>query len=154
MDYLAAALNLLRPNPDWEVAEIYVYIRPIGKGRPRDNWHTPSSTREWESKVRGTAVNIMAGRPVINFPVAAKVLFGLHKNRADTDNLEKIVWDAFQPVVITDDKFVRGHIEKGEEEVERASEFVWAKFYARREEDYLNYIAQLDMLEEPRDLGF
>lgn len=141
----SAALHL-------EVAEIRVEIRPRSKQRARTNWSTPPKTREWEEIVRSTAAGIMKGRPAIDFPVAARFILGVsHYVKGDTDNLEKIIWDALQPVVLTDDKFIRGYVEKAEKAVPIGEEFVWVRFYARRAVDYSNYKKQWVEVE---DLGF
>lgn len=153
MDYFDSLMSECKTNEALQVAEIRVDIRPIGKERPRDNWHTPEKSRHWESVVRGTARSIMDGRPAINFPVAARYITGIsYRNRADIDNIEKIIWDALQPIVLTDDKYVRGYVEKGEKLVEPGHEFVWVRFYARAAQDYSNYIAQCDAIshEEPQ----
>lgn len=95
---------------------------------------------------------LMDGRPAINFPVAAKVIFGIPAKRLeskrppDTDNLEKALWDALQRGdkrgkgrAIEDDKYVRGHVEKAERAVPKGEEFIWVRFYALNAGDYTLY---------------
>lgn len=139
------------PDKTLELFDIYIPIRPMGKERPR-NGSTPVRTRKWEDYVGNvTAYDLMEGRPPITFPVAAEVLFGLHKNRCDNDNMEKILWDALQRGnksglgrAIHDDSLVRGYIKKGEREMPAGEEFIWVRFYARNRADYERYTREVE----------
>jgi Holliday junction resolvase RusA-like endonuclease len=151
---LESWVNDERPTVECELFDLFVDIRPMGKQRTDGyNHSTPEKTREWERLVGNVVTATREGRPAIRFPVAALVLWGLHNNRADIDNLEKILWDALQPHVIADDRFVRGYVEKAERQVEAGQEFVWVRFYARRLEDYTNYMEQCDAVR-PMDSGY
>lgn len=150
------------PNRQWELVDIYIPIRPFGKERPRGDRHgTPVKTRMWEDYVGGVgAYDYMRDKPSIGFPCAAEILFGINRNRSDIDNLEKLAWDAMQRGdksgkgrVIADDRFIRGYVRKGEREMPKGEEFIWARFYARREEDYLNYIRELENVQN-QDAGY
>jgi len=139
------------PNSKHEVLEIYVPLRPIGKERTHGlNHSTPQKTRDWERYLGSVTVNdLMDGKPTITFKVGARYILGLHKNRADTDNLEKALWDGLQKGdVLTgkrclqDDSLIRRFVQKAEREMPKGEEFVWVRFYALREEDYNNYMEQ------------
>lgn len=135
-----------RVDTSRDLFDIYIPLKPIGKERPRGASHsTPIKTRSWTDYMGDCVAELMEGVPTIAFPVAAKVIFGLSgKKLPDTDNLEKALWDALQRGdkrglgrAIYDDKYVRGHIEKVERMVAPGEEFVWVRFYAFTEEDWV-----------------
>ena len=137
-----------RVRTDWLLLDLYLPLKPIGKERPRGASHsTPIKTRSWTDYVGDCVSELMEGKPAIDFPVAAKVIFGLSgKKLPDTDNLEKALWDGLQRGdkrglgrALRDDKYVSGHIEKIERLVEPGEEFFWVRFYAHNPDDLASY---------------
>lgn len=149
------------PDLKHEILEIYVPLRPIGKERTHGlNHSTPQKTRDWENYLGSvTANDLMEGKPTITFPVAARVIFGVHKNRADIDNIEKALWDGLQKgdvltgkgAALSNDNLVRGFVQKVEHEMPKGEEFIWVRFYARRAEDFSNYMEQCN---DHNDAGY
>lgn len=145
--YMKAA----EPKEHREVLDLFIAIRPHGKERTHGSHHsTPEKTRNWEAYVGTvTASDMMKGRKTITFPVAARVIFGVHKNRADIDNLEKAIWDGLQHcdrltgqgAALANDSLIRGYVSKCEIAVEKGEEFVWVRFYALDAHDFLDYNA-------------
>lgn len=136
-----------------EILDLYIPLTPISKERPRGVTHyTPQKTRTWTTYFGKIVGEMMAGRPEIDFPISARVIFGLTEKRLnskrppDTDNLEKALWDALQKgdsdgknKAFTDDKYIRGYIEKSERITEPHEEFIWVRLYARSVDDYTKY---------------
>lgn len=137
-----------------ELFDIYVEIRPIGKGRPREGHKTPQKTRIWTDFVRKCVAEQMDGKPAIDFPVSAKLLYCLNpKRKPDMDNIEKAIWDALQfgdmsgkNKAIADDRLIRGYVERGEIfSSDTLGEFIWVRFYAREGKNATNYMKEYEV---------
>jgi Holliday junction resolvase RusA-like endonuclease len=126
-----------------ELFDIYLPVVPIGKERAR-NHRTAIKTRTWTDYVGVCVAEEMYDKPTISFPCAIRLITGISGKRTpDTDNMEKAIWDALQRGdkegngrVYTDDKLIRGYVEKCERVVPKGDEFFWVRLYARNRGDF------------------
>lgn len=93
------------------ILDLILYGDPIPKGRPRmgKNGHafTPERTRNAERAVITSLMEAMAGQEVVDVPVGIAVeFFCATKRKTDGDNLLKLVTDAMNEIVVTDDSLI------------------------------------------------
>lgn len=82
---------------------------PVSKGRPRTgrtgHHYTPERTRKAEKAIRDAVIDLVDSP--YDGPVAISVTFYCKtKRRTDLDNLEKLLCDAIQGVLISDDHWI------------------------------------------------
>lgn len=137
-----------------ELFDIYLPVVPIGKERAR-NHRTAIKTRTWTDYVGVCVAEEMRDKPTIDFPCAIRLITAISGKRTpDTDNMEKAIWDALQRGdregkgrVYTDDKLIRGYVEKCERVVPKGEEFFWVRLYSRNLGDRLLWQYKKDELE-------
>jgi crossover junction endodeoxyribonuclease RusA len=93
------------------ILELTLYGDPIPKGRPRlgknGHAHTPERTRSAERAAIAMMMVAMAGQPIADVPVGIAVEFFCATNRkTDGDNLLKLITDAMNEIVVTDDSLI------------------------------------------------
>jgi crossover junction endodeoxyribonuclease RusA len=93
------------------ILDLTLYGDPIPKGRPRvgknGHAHTPERTRNAERAAITSMMEAMVGTEIADAPVGIAVEFFCATNRkTDGDNLLKLITDAMNEIVVTDDSLI------------------------------------------------